>query len=291
MSVFLTGFADEAADCIQGQIAAVQALGWNCLEARNVNGKNLHDLDEVVFADVVKALEDAEIRVNALGSNIANWSKSIEDPPDSSLEEVRRAIPRMLRLGIRQVRVMSYAILAQRAADDQMEDERVARLQIVCDLFRAEGLEPLHENCMNYGGLSWQHTLRPIERVPGLRLIFDTANPGLELPHSPRQSSWEFYQHIRPHIAHIHIKDMVWDDEKKKIRYLFPGEGDRDIKRILADLKASDYKGGISIEPHMQVVLHDSSVTAREDARLENFLEYGRRMEQLVREAGLEICS
>ncbi|MCF7838066.1 MAG: sugar phosphate isomerase/epimerase [Candidatus Marinimicrobia bacterium] len=289
MSVFLTGFADEAAGDIQGQIAAIRSLGWRHLEARNVDGRNLHDLDAAAFDDVARALDDAGVRVNALGSNIANWAKSVEDPVDSSLEETRRAIPRMHRLGVRQVRIMSFAVLADRAADDQLVDERVARLNTICALFRSEGLEPLHENCMNYGGLSWEHTLRLVERVPGLRLVFDTANPGLDLPHSPRQSSWEFFEHIQAHVAHIHIKDMVWDAEKNAPRYVCPGEGDREVPRILAALRTVGYTGGISIEPHMQVVFHDTAISARAEARRANFQEYGRRMERLVRAAGLEI--
>jgi sugar phosphate isomerase/epimerase len=291
MSLFMTGFADEAAADIAGQIAALKELGWTRLEARAVDGRNIHDLDDDAFERTARALEDAGIGVCGFGSTIANFARSMDEPMDADLEAARRAIPRMRRLGTKQVRIMSYAVRADRAVDDQREDERIDRLRILCDLFLAEGLQPLHENCMNYGGISWRHTMRLVEAVPGLKLVFDTANPGLILPHSPRQSSWEFYRHVRPHIAHVHVKDMVWDDRKNEPVYTFPGEGDRDIRRILADLFATGYDGGISIEPHMSVVFHDESVTAETEARFANFVEYGRRMARLVDEARREATS
>ena len=47
--MYLTGFADEAADTLAGQIKATKALGWKCIEARSVGGKNVHDLSEADF--------------------------------------------------------------------------------------------------------------------------------------------------------------------------------------------------------------------------------------------------
>jgi len=286
--MYLTGFADEAADGIHGQIEATRALGWEFLEARNVDGRNLHDLDEAAFEAVAEALEHAGVRVNALGSTIANWACSIEAPWDASLEAARRAVPRMRRLGVRKIRIMSFAVCADRPADDQFEPERIRRLKTLCEYLTGEGMEPLHENCMNYGGLSWHHTLRLLEAVPGLRLVFDTANPGLALPHSPRQSSWEFYHNVREHIAHVHVKDMRWDPETNAPVYTFPGEGDREVRRILTDLLREGYDGGIAIEPHMQVVFHDRDITAQPRSRMENYIAYGRRLESLLAEIRAE---
>jgi len=42
--MYLTGFADEAATDIDGQIRVTQNLGWKYIEARNVDGKNIYDL-------------------------------------------------------------------------------------------------------------------------------------------------------------------------------------------------------------------------------------------------------
>ncbi len=287
--MYLTGFADEAAGDIDGQIRATKEIGWSNIESRNVDGKNIHDLADDQFDVVCGKLEDAGVRINCFGSAIANWGKSIEEPFDSSLEEVRRAIPRMQRLGAKLIRIMSFGVLKERGPDDQMEEQRFARLRELHKMFSDAGLIPLHENCMNYGGMAWQYTLKLVEHVPGLKLVFDTGNPvftdDLSQPEPcPKQSAWEFYTRVKEHVAYIHIKDGVWDEEKKRTTFTFPGEGDGDVRRIVKDLLAGGYDGGISIEPHLAVVFHDASVTSDADVRFQNYVEYGRRMGRLVAE-------
>ncbi len=285
--MYLTGFADEAAETIDGQIKATKELGWKNIEARSVSGTNIHDLPEAEFDITAGKLEDAGIRVNCFGSTIANWEKQITEPFDSSLEEAKRAIPRMQRLGTKLVRIMSFAVLEDRGPDDQMEEERFRRLLELQKMFTDEGLTPVHENCMNYGGMSWQYTLKLLEGVPGLRLVFDTGNPVFSADRSkpkpwPRQSSWEFYKRVKEHIEYVHIKDGVWDDAKKNVTYTFPGEGDGDVYRIVKDLLESGYDGGISIEPHMVTVFHDDPIAAKEEAKHKMYVEYGRRMEKMI---------
>jgi sugar phosphate isomerase/epimerase len=290
--VYLTGFADEAASDIDGQILATRALGWKYIEARNINGVNIHDLSEVEFEHVAAKLEEAGIQVNCFGSAIANWATDIRQPFNQDLERVRRAIPRMQRLGTQLVRIMSYPPLFDSGggvASDQMEHERFRRLRQICQYFWEAGLTPVHENCMNYGGLSWQHSLRLIENIPGLKLVFDTGNPVFSddlakpEPH-PKQSSWEFYTRVREHIAYVHIKDGVWNVALQKITYTYPGEGDGDVRRIVEDLIHSGYRGGISIEPHLDTVPHANDVPSSQDQRKQNYIRYGRMMEKMILE-------
>ena len=289
--MYLTGFADEAAPDIAGQIRATKALGWKAIEARSVDGTNIHDISDEAFEEVVGKLQDAGVQVNCFGSAIANWGKSIADPFEITLEEVRRAIPRMQRLGTRLIRIMSYAVLPGREPGDQMEEERFRRVRILHQMFTEAGLTPVHENCMNYGGMSWQHTLRLIEHVPGLKLVFDTGNPVFTDDRArprpyPKQSSWEFYTQVKEHVAYVHVKDGVWNPATQQITYTYPGEGDGDVVRIVNDLLQSGYDGGISIEPHMAIVHHDASVASPEEQRFQTYVEYGRRMERIV--AGIQ---
>lgn len=285
--MYLTGFADEAAADAETQIKATKELGWENIESRGIDGDNIHNLSDEVFDAVYGKLQDAGVKINCFGSMIANWGKSIEEPFDSSIEEARRAIPRMKRLGTKLIRVMSLAVLKDRGPEDQMEDERFKRLALLQKMFADEGLTIVHENCMNYGGMGWNYTLRMVENVPGLKLVFDTGNPVFtddrsKEPPYPKQSAWEFYSHVKEHIAYIHIKDGIWDAEAKKTNFTFPGEGDGDVRRIVKDLLDSGYDGGISIEPHLAVVFHDDSVTAADDVRYANYVEYGRRTMKLI---------
>jgi sugar phosphate isomerase/epimerase len=287
--MYMTGFADEAAKGIEGQIRATQELGWTNIESRNIDGVNIHDLPDAVFDRVAGQLETAGVRINCFGSAIANWAKPINEPMDSSLAEAKRAIPRMQRLGTKLIRIMSFAVLKDRSPDDQMEQERFRRLREFVRLFADAGLTPVHENCMNYGGMGWTYTLRMLENVPGLKLVFDTGNPAFTPDYVkskpwPRQSAWEFYEHVRDHVAYVHIKDGTWDDTTQQITYTHAGEGDGDVRRILKDLLARGYDGGISIEPHLSVIFHEDKGETSEDVKYRNYVEYGRRVDQLLAE-------
>jgi sugar phosphate isomerase/epimerase len=133
--MYLTGFADEAAPDIDGQIRATKELKWKNIESRNIDGKNIHDLPEKDFDAVCGKLAAAGVKINCFGSAIANWAKSIEQPFDSSLEEAKRAIPRMQKLGTQLIRVMSFPQLKDRAPDDQMQEERFKRLRELTKMF------------------------------------------------------------------------------------------------------------------------------------------------------------
>ncbi len=283
--MYLTGFADEAASDLAGQIRATRALGWKYIEARNIDGVNIHDLEPAAFDRVCEQLEGSGVSINCFGSAIANWGKTIDDPFDITVAEVKRAIPRMQRLGVKLVRIMSYAV--RKDSDDQMDEERFRRLREIQRMFTDAGLQPVHENCMNYGGMSWQHTLRLVENVPGLKLVFDTGNPLASRDWSAadpgaRQDSWSFYEHVRDHVIYIHIKDSAADPATGKREYTYPNEGEGEVRRIIKDLLQRGYDGGISIEPHLAVVYHDTSITAPDDIRFANYVEYGRRMMALI---------
>ncbi|MCX7020308.1 MAG: TIM barrel protein [bacterium] len=293
--MFFTGFADEAAGDIDGQIRATRELGWDYIEARNVNGRNIHDIPEKEFDEVCGKLSDAGVRINCFGSNIANWGKNITDPFDSSLEEARRAIQRMKRLGTSCVRVMSFGVLKDRDPGAQWEKERFRRLRKLVRMFADEGLLPLHENCANYGGMGAAFTLHLLENVPGLRLVFDTGNPIVTpdyekpLPR-PRQSSWDFYERVRDYVDYIHIKDGVFVRALPgaifdEAQFTWPGNGDGDVNRIVTDLLARGYDGGFSIEPHLAVLYHLAQGQTDDEARYAGYIEYGRRFMRLVTEA------
>lgn len=285
--MILTGITDEAGALIDTQIKAVKELGWNTIEARSVEVEgfpkaNLHDIADEAFDLVEEKLKNGGVGVYCFGSTIANWGKKIDDPFD--LSEVERAIPRMQRLGSQYVRIMSYAV---REGEDQLEEERFHRLREMTKRFLDAGITPVHENCMNYGGMSWQHALKLLENVPGLKWVFDTANPVFNDDRSkpepmPKQDPWEFWTHLKEHTVHIHVKDAIWDNSKNDADYTLPGKGDGAVRRILSDALESGYDAGISIEPHLAVVFHDDSVKASDEEIYQSFIGYGKALMELL---------
>ena len=295
----LTGIGDEAGNAISVQISAAQALGWTHLELRNVEvpgypAGNAHEISEPAFEKLCETLADAKIGVAGFGSTIGNWASHITDPFELSLERAARAIPRMHQLGCSIIRVMSYAIEKNADGTDATEQfaaERFRRLRELQSRFQDAGITMVHENCMNYGGLSIAHALETLEKVPGLRWVFDTGNPVFNEDRANpghRQDAWEFFQAVKPAISHIHIKDGVWNPAKQDCDYLLPGEGDGQVRRIMADVKQSGYDGFVSIEPHMAVVFHAQTEQksldpeAKAAEQYDVYLRYGRALRTLI---------
>ncbi len=288
--MYLTGFADEAAKDLVTQIKATKEVGWTQISARGVNGANIHELPQEDFEKVADQLDEAGITIPEFGSLIGNWGKKIDSDFDVTLAEVDRAIPRMLRLGTRLIRVMSYA--QEPWGNDQNENERFRRLREIYSRFADAGLQAIHENCMNWGGFSPDHTLRLVEEVPGLKLVFDTANPIFQKDRSkeepfPWQDPLEFYEKVKEHVVHVHIKDCINppEGETEPAKYTLPGEGQAKVREILTALKNDDYNGGLAIEPHVATVFHAVD-GAEPDWKqcYDSYIEYGRATNALLKE-------
>jgi sugar phosphate isomerase/epimerase len=294
--MILMGIADEAGANIDTQIKATKELGWKYIEMRNVEvpgypKANLHDIPDEAFEIVCSKLKESGVGVYCFGSTIMNWAKKVTDPFQITLDETNRAIKRMKRLGSKYIRIMSF-----KPGDDEtsIPDEVFRKVREITKMFLDEGLQPVHENCMNYGGMSPDHALELLEKVPGLKWVFDTANPVFNPDRRkpkpwPRQDAWEFWVAVRDFVEHIHIKDATWNPAKNDADYNWPGEGQGRVRDILKDAFSRGYNKGISIEPHLAVVFHDASVTSSEQVMFNSYVEYGRRLEKLISETKTEL--
>lgn len=297
--VTLTGIGDEAGNSLEAQIKATKALGWRHIEMRNVKvpgfpSGNVHDIPDAAFEQLVATLEQEGVSICGFGSTIGNWASQITDDFSITLERVQRAIPRMQRLGTKLIRVMSYAVLKDsegRDLPDQHAPERFRRLREIKARCDDAGITMVHENCMNYGGMSISRALETLENVPGLRWVFDTCNPVFNLdrdnpPHM--QDPWAFYQAVKPAISHIHIKDGHYNPTTKDCDYSLPGQGSGQVARILTDLLASGYGGFVSIEPHTAVVFHNTGApstmdpAAKAQEQFDSYVAYGRELEKIL---------
>ncbi|MEM6964935.1 MAG: sugar phosphate isomerase/epimerase [Bacteroidota bacterium] len=283
--MILTGFTDEASNDLDEQIKVTKALGWDYLSARTIGANNIHEISEAAFEAVCEKLQAHNIKIAEFGTLIGNWSKDITSDWSITEAELNRCIPRMQKLGVKYARIMSYA--QKKWGDDQLEQERFKRLRAITARFKDAGLEALHENCMNWGGFSADHTLRLIEEVPDLRLVFDTGNPIFQrdrsqpAPH-PWQRPFEFYQKIKHAIAHVHVKDAIMKKEDGEPEYTFAGEGDAQLDLIFSDLKKSGYEGFVAIEPHVGKVFHLNDQDTNPEKAYEIYLTYGKRFEQFL---------
>ena len=296
--MYYTGFADEASAGLAGQIKATKELGWQYIESRAIDGVNIHDLSDEAFDRAAGMLEDSGVKINCFGSAVANWSWSAlkEEDFQKTTEQLRRAITRMKRLNCTMLRGMSFKAEWNRPAfDPEVEKNVFRKVNELVRMCEEAGVLYLHENCNNYGGMSWKHTLKLLDHVksPNFKPVFDTGNPVINFDRSNGdalehvQSSWEFYKHVKEFIYSVHIKDAKFigrgDNGFAKAEFTFPGEGEGDVARIVEDLIRNGYDGGFSMEPHMKLVFHESTPAESAAAeRYQNYVEYGRRFMKLV---------
>jgi sugar phosphate isomerase/epimerase len=278
--MFFSGISDEAGQDIDTQIRAHQELGWNYMELRMVDGKNITQLSDDAFDVVCDKLADANMQVSCFGSAIANWARPITIDSHVDRDDLSTAIPRMQRLGVPFIRVMSYPNDDKNPmAEDAWRDEAIRRMKVLAKMAEDSGVILAHENCSGWGGLSAENSNILLGEVnsPALKVVFDTGNPV-----TYGQDAWEYYQQVHASIAYVHIKDA------KKVNgtdeYVMCGDGEGYVREIVADLLKNGYDGGFSIEPHLAAIIHTGQQADNAAALYESYTAYGRRLMEIVAE-------
>ncbi len=159
--MYYTGFADEAGASIDVQIKATKELGWANIESRNIDGENITDISDEKYEGVCKKLEEAGVSINCFGSAVANWAKDPRKEEDfkKSVEELERAIPRMQRLNTKMIRGMSFAAVQDEEPDSpELEKVIFEKIRYLVKMCEDAGIIYVHENCQNYGGMSYKHS-------------------------------------------------------------------------------------------------------------------------------------
>lgn len=298
--MFYSGITDEAGASIDTQIQATLELGWHHFELRKINSGNLASISEAEFEYLEDCMNKNNIKLSAFSSGIANWQchpRSDEDF-EKNLTELKLAIPRMQKLGTKFVRGMSYLVPKDEQFDSpELESIIFAKVKKLVNICEENGIIYAHENCMNYAGQSYKHTLKLIEAVnsKAFTLIFDTGNPVFnfnrigEQPYK-LQNAFEFYSNVKEFISYVHIKDatskIVKENEESETIYTYAGEGDACVKEIITDLLKSGYDGCFSIEPHIATVFHakEEAEDAEQQAKYQydSYIKYGKSFEELM---------
>ena len=281
--VRLTGIGDEGGASISEQMSNHRELGWDTIELRNVDGKNICEMDNRDFDAVCAAMVEAGFHAAGFGSSIANWARPIGTPFARDLEDLRRAIPRMRVLGTSFIRIMSYP---NDGRDESLwKVEVFRRMKELVAIAEGEGIVLLHENCDGWASKTPEQLSELLSHFDSkaLRVVFDTGNP---IGHGGTvEETWAFYRAALPYIAHFHIKDCR-RLQNGGAEHVMPGDGDCDVVAIMQDLVGTGYTGMFSIEPHIAVQLHlgGASIAGKDMGGI--YREYGRRANRIWTEIG-----
>lgn len=273
--MYLSGIADEAGPALDTQIKAHKELGWTRLEVRQCDKTTLSYATDDEFQAFHEKLNAAGMQVSCFASALANWARDIADPMTEDRKELQTAIPRMQAMGTRYIRVMSY-VNNKGWSDADWRKEAIRRLKELARMAADGGIVLCHENCHGWASQSPQTHNQLIAEInsPALRTVFDTGNST-----NQSRTSWDYYEKLdKEHIVYVHLKDMKRDGHATWF-----GEGDSEVRRILHDLFARGYDGGLSIEPHIAAVIHEGKESDPE-LMYNTYLEYGRKAQAVVQE-------
>jgi len=242
VSVILTGFADEISADPAEQLATLAAESISHLELRSAWGTNVADLADAQLAEFRKRLDDAGVRVSAIGSPIGKID--VTTPMGPELDRMRRIADVAGQFGTTLVRVFSFFIPAGQPPE-RYRAEVIERMAALAQIAAGHGLVLAHENEKEIYGDRPERCVELIEAVgsPALRATFDAANfvqCGV-VPHR------DAYQLIRPYLVYLQVKDALAATGE----VVPAGEGDGQVADTLAALRDSGFAGYMSLEPHL----------------------------------------
>ncbi len=247
----ISGFCDEITDDFSEQLDAMQALGINYVEVRNlaVNGKPkavIVDLTEDDLRAAKRELDSRGMRVSAIGSPIGKIM--ITDDFESHLERFKGALRAADILDTSYIRMFSF-FLPEGEDPNSHRDEVMRRLQALSAAARQHrpDILLLHENESDIYGDTPARCRDIFETVgaENLRLTLDPANfvaCGVK-PFS------EALPALQPWLHYVHVKDK----ESQAGKVVVAGEGAAEWRELLGALKLAGYDGFFSLEPHLQV--------------------------------------
>ena len=236
----ISGFADEIAQELDVQIEVVSRLGIQYIEMRGVDGNNLIYHPDAKVKEIKQKLENAGIKLSALGSPLGKIG--IEDPFEPHFEEFKRACEIAHRMDTKNIRMFSFYI--PEGKKKEYKGKVFDRLGRFADYAGRNDIVLLHENEKGIYGAKAPECLEIMKKLGSdhFRAIFDFANFV-----QCGQDTLEAYNLLKDYVDYIHVKDA-----RKENGTVVPvGYGDGNVEAILKKLFASGFDGFLSLEPHL----------------------------------------
>jgi sugar phosphate isomerase/epimerase len=135
------------------------------------------------------------------------------------------------------------------SADEAAYHAAADKLAQAARMAQAAAVTLALENCPHTAFCWGQRAARLVALVnsPALRMLWDPGNAF----RCGEQDYLAAYDAIRPHLAHVHAKDLLVGPEIKGGRaYVQIGTGQLDWRSLLLRLARDGYSGVVSLEPH-----------------------------------------
>lgn len=237
MQFKFAAFADESSPILSGQIDALKRNGFDYLEIRNINGKNISDLTLSEAKEIAAQLADQGLAVKSLGSPIGKIQ--VDGDYAAHLDLYKHTLDLAGVFGADKIRLFSFYI--PKGMDPAAcRDTVLRRMDDFVVLAKPHGVTACHENEKGIYGDIASRCLDLHRNVPGLAAVFDPAN-FIQCG----QDTLEGWEMLCDYVNYMHIKDALPDG-----RVVPPGEGIGYVPVLLEKFAA---QGGklLSLEPHL----------------------------------------
>lgn len=241
--ITISAFADEIGPDLALQMDICQANGVRCIDVRAIDDVNVSKMAIEQAREYRKRLDDRGFAVPCIGSPIGKIR--MDEDFDEHLDLLRHCCEVAKVFGTDRIRMFSF--YASRGAN--ILDERQAvmdRMAAMVRVAEAADIVLYHENEKAIYGASPEGVkdLFATIRSDHFRGIFDPANY-VEEGIRPYEDAWA--AGLAELTQQFHVKDKV-----PGVETCVPaGEGAGQFPQILADLKARDWSGYMTLEPHM----------------------------------------
>jgi sugar phosphate isomerase/epimerase len=238
----LSGFIDEISDDFSLQCKIASGLGLRYVEVRSAWGSNILDLDAGQLSKLQETLAEYELKVSSIGSPIGKIFIDDEFPPH--LERMQHGVEVAEILEAPYIRIFSFFI-PEGTDPDSRRDEVLTRMSALADAAADSDVILVHENEKDIYGDIPRRCLDIVTSVssPKLQLAWDPAN-FVQVGVRPFT---EGYAMLRPHVGYIQIKDALLADGTVVVA----GAGDGEVVETIRALRADDFDGFFSLEPHL----------------------------------------
>ena len=242
MTVTLSGFADEISPEPREQFAVLAAESITHLELRSAWSVNVADFTGEQLAGFRSMLDDAGVRVSAIGSPIGKIP--VGAPLGPELDRMRRIAGTARELGTTIVRVFSFFIPSGEPPERHRQ-QVIDRMAALAAIAAEHGLILAHENEKEiYGDTADRcHDLIASVDSPALRATFDAAN----FVQCGVRPFTQAYHLLRPYLVYLQVKDAL----AATGQVVPAGHGDGQVRETLAALRDSGFAGFVSLEPHL----------------------------------------
>lgn len=241
----ISAFADEVSAGFTEQLEFLSANGIGYLELRFIDGINIVDVDRNKWIYLKHLIDDYHIRVSAVASPIGK--SCITDPFEDEFVRFRHAVDIANLFETRLIRVFSYYPPSGGKIED-FRDEVLRRFILKASYLKGTDMIIVHENEAGIYGHTAPNCLDLVKAVnsQNLRLAYDPAN--FVWGDSITNNVEECFSLLKDSVVHVHIKD--WIVGSKDIG-AFPGEGDAQIELLIEELEKANYRGFLTMEPHL----------------------------------------